>query len=156
MRVAQKSKRMPRLTVGDVLCYRPRAASRATVRRFYAKWRKQQSIPPRCDVEACAFHSGELSWNGRLLPLILDHINGNNLDNSPENLRYLCPNCDAQLPTRGGANRGRVSEAEEGRYVLLSRDGTKHYHLIAEAGSLQFQGLAPAVKIGPLPTPNGA
>lgn len=38
-------------------------------------------------------------WNGQHLVLILDHINGNNKDNSLENLRLLCPNCNSQTKT---------------------------------------------------------
>ena len=72
-----------------------------------------------------------LRWMGLVLPLILDHVNGNNRDNTPSNLRYLCPNCDSQLATRGGANRGRVLEAVEGKYVLLSRDGKRECHLLS-------------------------
>lgn len=38
-------------------------------------------------------------WNDEPLTFILDHINGNHDDNSPENLRFICPNCDSQLDT---------------------------------------------------------
>jgi|LakMenE18May11ns_1017448.scaffolds.fasta_scaffold9151463_1 5-methylcytosine-specific restriction endonuclease McrA len=38
-------------------------------------------------------------WMGQQLPLVLDHINGVNNDNRLENLRFLCSNCDSQLPT---------------------------------------------------------
>lgn len=133
----------------DVLRYSPRPASRATVRRQYARWRVQQGLPVRCDMPNCAFHTQPLLWGGKHLPLILDHISGNNLDNSPGNLRLLCPNCDSQLSTRGGANRGRVLEAAEGKFVLLSRDGKRHYHLIPETGHLNFTGYPPSVVVGP-------
>ena len=79
------------------------------------------------------------------MPVILDHINGNRRDNSPKNLRYLCPNCDAQLLTRGGLNRGRVLAAEEGKYVLVDRDGKRHFHLIVEAGRFKLTGYPPDV-----------
>lgn len=35
-------------------------------------------------------------WNGKPIPLELDHINGDNKDNRLENLRILCCNCHAQ------------------------------------------------------------
>lgn len=38
-------------------------------------------------------------WNGSKMSLILDHINGINNDNRIENLRILCPNCNATLET---------------------------------------------------------
>lgn len=43
-------------------------------------------------------------WNGKDLTLTLDHINGNNIDHRLENLRWVCPNCDRQLPTYGSKN----------------------------------------------------
>jgi len=39
------------------------------------------------------------NWNGKRMSLILDHINGDNSDNRIENLRIVCPNCNATLPT---------------------------------------------------------
>jgi hypothetical protein len=44
------------------------------------------------------------NWNGEHISLILDHINGKNNDNRIENLRIVCPNCNATLPTHGGKN----------------------------------------------------
>jgi hypothetical protein len=38
-------------------------------------------------------------WNGKHMSLILDHINGVNNDNRLENLRIVCPNCNATLDT---------------------------------------------------------
>jgi hypothetical protein len=38
-------------------------------------------------------------WRGKKMALILDHINGISNDNRLENLRILCPNCNATLET---------------------------------------------------------
>lgn len=43
-------------------------------------------------------------WNGKLLTLQVDHINGCNTDHRIENLRFLCPNCHSQTPTYAGGN----------------------------------------------------
>jgi hypothetical protein len=38
-------------------------------------------------------------WNGKKMSLILDHINGKHNDNRINNLRIVCPNCNATLET---------------------------------------------------------
>lgn len=43
-------------------------------------------------------------WNNKPLVLIIDHIDGDRYNHSPENLRSVCPNCDIQLPTSRGKN----------------------------------------------------
>lgn len=41
------------------------------------------------------------SWRGKNLRLEIDHVNGNNWDDTRGNLRFLCPNCHSQTETYG-------------------------------------------------------
>jgi hypothetical protein len=96
--------------------YKP---AQSTLKRYYNEWRRENGLPvERCDNPDCVFHTQKPEWNGKPLPLILDHRNGNQNENSPSNLRYLCPNCDFQLSTKGGLNRGRVVELLATGYTL--------------------------------------
>lgn len=52
-------------------------------------------------------------WNGKPMPLILDHINGINNDNRKENLRFVCSNCDTQLPTYKSRNINRIDKPKD-------------------------------------------
>jgi hypothetical protein len=124
----------------DVLKFSPVKASQSTIRRYYAEYRREMGLPLRCDNETCIFHQQIPSWNNKPLPLILDHINGVKGDSRPKNLRLLCPNCESQLPTRGGCNKGRVREVSDGGYVIASRDGKYHYTLVAEPGEYSISG----------------
>jgi nitrate/TMAO reductase-like tetraheme cytochrome c subunit len=40
------------------------------------------------------------------IPLEIDHIDGNHLNNVEDNLTLLCPNCHSLTPTYKGRNRG--------------------------------------------------
>ncbi len=117
---------MKKLNQKDVLSYSPGRKNADTVKRHYIEWRNNQNppLPLRCDNPDCYFHNNKLVWNGQRLELILDHINGVNGDNNPTNLRFLCPNCNAQQPTTGGGNRGRVKQESDG-FTVNRDDGNK-------------------------------
>ena len=86
-------------------------------------------------------------WLDKELRMVLDHINGNKCDDSPQNLRYVCPNCDSQLSTRGGKNIGRVVKNEKGDYIVKDEDGRLHHTLIPEPARLMITTYAPLVVI---------
>lgn len=50
---------------------------------------------------------GLSEWNNLPIPLDIDHENGNPYDDSPKNLRFLCPNCHAQTDSYKGRNKGK-------------------------------------------------
>lgn len=54
----------------------------------------EMGVPENCSECGC-----EPVWCGKPLRLIVDHRNGDWLDNRLENLRFLCPNCHAQTAT---------------------------------------------------------
>jgi hypothetical protein len=61
------------------------------------------------ECELCG--QGEI-WNEKKMSLILDHINGIHNDNRLENLRIVCPNCNATLDTHCGKNNKRESKTK--------------------------------------------
>lgn len=57
-------------------------------------------------------------WQGQPMPLVLDHISGNPYDNTLQNLRVICHNCNAQTPTFAGRNKGNGRFERAKRYQL--------------------------------------
>jgi hypothetical protein len=53
----------------------------------------------------CELCGQDEMWLGNKMALILDHINGINNDNRLENLRIVCPNCNATLETHCKGDR---------------------------------------------------
>jgi 5-methylcytosine-specific restriction endonuclease McrA len=56
------------------------------------------------EQECKCLHCGLVDWMGKPITLELDHVDGNNKNNTRENLRYLCPNCHSQTDTWRGRN----------------------------------------------------
>lgn len=61
---------------------------------------------------------GLTEWMGNVIPLILDHIDGDSANNSIANLRLVCGNCDMLLPTYKGKNKGNGRHKRMVRYKL--------------------------------------
>lgn len=78
-------------------------------------------LPNKCAI--CGINA---SWNGMNLTLHLDHISGNDKDNTLSNLRLLCPNCHSQTPTYAGKNiKNRTSNRFENLESLLEQHKPK-------------------------------
>lgn len=63
------------------------------------------------------------SWMGQPMPLELEHVDGNYMNNTPQNVCLLCPNCHAQTQTYGSKNKGKGranrSKSDKERLVLV-------------------------------------
>ena len=66
----------------------------------------------------CELCGQDENWNGKHMSLILDHINGTYNDHRFENLRIVCPNCNATLDTHCSKNmvekrRNKIEQKEK-------------------------------------------
>ena len=80
-------------------------------------------------------------WNGKKLSLQIDHIDGNNKNNTKENIRWLCPNChtqtdnwgfknasiEAKEKSRQGAIKGNKNSKANNRSHMTTEELEKRY-----------------------------
>lgn len=57
---------------------------------------------------------------GERITFELDHIDGNNTNNSRENLRGLCPNCHSQTKTWRGKKNGNTRSSRKRVKMLVN------------------------------------
>jgi hypothetical protein len=67
--------------------------------------RLRRAMRARGIVERCSWCGLGTTWNDKPLILHVDHVSGDFLDNRPENVRFLCPNCHSQTETHSGRKR---------------------------------------------------
>ena len=74
------------------------------------------------DNKCCICSWSEKNALTNEVPLVADHIDGNWRNNTEENLRLICPNCDSLTSTYAGLNRGR---GRKGRVASLRAQESK-------------------------------
>lgn len=98
------------------------------------------------DGESKCFLCGQNEiWKGRKMSLVLDHINGVNDDNRIENLRLVCPNCNATLPTHCRGSKGLIppEKKELNKEEILSKRSVERpplHQLLKEVKELGYVG----------------
>ena len=85
--------------------------------RNRTKRRTSASLLKRAMLEAgikyqCERCGSLPEWQGKSLTLQVDHIDGDFLNNEPDNVRFICPNCHSQTPNFGSKNRNRMTEED--------------------------------------------
>lgn len=73
----------------------------------------------------CEFCGQGEYWREKYMGLILDHIDGDSVNNAIENLRVLCPNCNATLDTHCGRKNRKIKLVPEGPKPKLKRPGAR-------------------------------
>lgn len=94
--ISHFTSKIPIVRTEDNIFIKDSTASQRTLRFWYTKGNYTSYI--------CSICGQEPIWKEKKLTLILDHINGINNDDRLENLRWVCPNCNAQLDTTNGKN----------------------------------------------------
>ncbi len=84
----ENKKRLIKSTNQFPHCGRYNETDRRIVRRYI-----EETTGHKCAI------CGISEWNGQSVPLVVDHIDGNATNHTVGNLRMVCPNCDALLPT---------------------------------------------------------
>lgn len=93
-----------------------RTAAKLERNEFKRDWSRKHALLKLQGCVCAVCHRTE--WEGQPIPLVLDHIDGHASNNDVSNLRLVCGNCNMQLPTFAGRNRGHGRHARRQRYAI--------------------------------------
>ena len=80
---------------------------------YKCSWRLRERYKKYTGITYCE-QCGLTSWQGKVIPLEIHHVNGINTDNRIENLKLVCPNCHALTNNyRGRAHLSALSEKRD-------------------------------------------
>ena len=79
---------------------------------------------------------GISEWHGKELVLQLEHKDGNNKNNTIDNVCWLCPNCHTQTATWGSRNASPEAKARMLEGLATGWAGDKRRRSIKEIESL--------------------
>lgn len=79
------------------------------IARKFRRW-LLETRPNRCSM--CM----TTEWLGNPIPLVMDHVDGESTNWALGNLRLICCNCDATLPTFKNRNKGKGRGYRRERY----------------------------------------
>jgi hypothetical protein len=99
----------------------------------------------------CELCEQDETWRGKRMSLILDHINGVNDDHRLENLRIVCPNCNATLDTFSGKNRPKKQKVDK-RAANVEKHAAEQTELIPAIlnSGIDFSKFGWVVKVAPI------
>lgn len=81
-------------------------------------------------LEAKCVICNNSEWNGKSIPLELDHIDGNPTNHLLSNLRILCRNCHGQTDNFCGRNKKKKTRVSSPRQIQLSEQNKKNIEKI--------------------------
>lgn len=120
-RVDRNRNQFTKLSDEEIFCKNSDVAP-ITVKRAF---KKHAEIPYECSI--CHLQP---FWNGKPLVLTMDHIDGNTDNNEFSNLRWVCPNCDRQLPTYAGKNKDREYKRKKLTTKLTTKEKTTNCNVV--------------------------